>query len=1362
MLDFFIVATKTTKNGLEVYPKFLVKRTKDLMIRGGEFYAVWNEDLGLWSTSEFDLIQMIDRELDIWYEANKESLAPGARVLHMWDSDSGSIDRWNKYCQSQMRDNFVQLDDFVTFSNTVVTRTDYRSKRLPYPLVECETPAWDKIVGTLYDEEERHKIEWAIGSIFAGKSTDIQKFMVFYGAPGSGKSTILNIIQMLFGEYSSTFVAKDLTSSTNAFCLEAFKNNPLVSIEHDGQLSRIEDNTKLNSLVSHEYMTVNEKYKSVYTSKFRTFLFIGTNKPVKITDSKSGILRRLIDVHPSGNLIPYREYNKLMKQVEFELGGIAMKCMNVFTDDPDIYNEYIPIRMMDATNDFYNFLRENFYGLSRQKDISLKDIWEMYKAYCQEANVPYVLPKRVFREELKTYFKEFYERNPEGRHQRDWYKGFLVEKFPDLCESEEEKPVEKIPGWVNPENLIEQDSLLDIFCSGCKAQYATEEGTPRMAWDNVQTKLRDLDTHQLHYLSLPEAHIVIDCDIKDADGNKDINANMAFAQSLPPTYCEMSKGGGLHCHYIYAGDPSKLADILAEHIEIKKFTGKQAIRRKLTRCNNLPIATISSGLPLKGEKRVVNISTVMTEDRLRKLIEKNIRKEIHPDTTSSIHFIKKLLDDAQADGLHYDLRDMENTVQNFAARSSNQASHCLALCLDMKFYSGEEFDDGLIEDSDAPICFFDVEIFPNLFILCNKLDGEKNTVVKMINPDPSLVREFIMAPTKKIGFNCRRYDNHIIYAYAFRNYSIEDLYILSGRIINSRMSKYFFGEAYNISYTDIYDFASAGNKKSLKKLEIEMGIHHKEFPHPWNEPLAEEYWEEASDYCANDVVATEAAFYYLAADWKARLILADIAKMSPNNTTNQLTTKIIFGSNKMPQNEFNYRDLSKPVRPDDPIISNMGDREYRIFDNRGQPTYQTWHGEDLPKGYSLLPFFPGYKYDYGKSIYMDTEIGEGGYVYAEPGMYRYISLLDVASMHPSSIIAECLFGPRYTAIFKSIVDGRLDIKHGDFDEALKLFEGALEKWLKDADDASGLADALKTAINSAYGLTSAKFENPFRDIRNIDNIVAKRGALFMRTLQEEVAKRGFHVVHIKTDSIKIPGATDELIEWVIAYGKEFGYTFEYEAQYDCMTLVNDAVYIARYDDQGVRNKGGKKAGQWTATGKQFAVPYVFKTLFTHEELTLDDLTEVFTVKETAIYMDMNQNYPDVSMAEKQLKKIDRDDPANDPEVARLKDEIAKGHNYIFVGRVGCFCPVSRDAGGALYRRTENKYGDTTYAAVQGTTGYYWADYEVVKELGYGDKIDYSYFDSLAKKAMDAIENYGSFDWFVNHDVHDPYTEILPF
>ena len=302
MIDFLMISSRSKKNGvIEIYPKFIIKKSSDLMIRGGDFYAIWMEERGLWSTDEQDALQLIDKELDIYAKENKEKFDAHVKVLHMWDAESGMIDSWHKYCQKQMRDNFHTLDDKLIFSNTDTTKEDYASKRLTYPLEDGDYSAWDKLIGTLYSPDERHKIEWSIGSIVSGESKNIQKFMVFYGSAGTGKSTILNIVQQLFEGYYSVFDARALGSSSNSFALEAFKTNPLVAIQHDGDVSRIEDNTRVNSLVSHELMTVNEKFKAAYSNRFNCFLYMGTNKPVKITDAKSGLIRRLIDVSPTGN-----------------------------------------------------------------------------------------------------------------------------------------------------------------------------------------------------------------------------------------------------------------------------------------------------------------------------------------------------------------------------------------------------------------------------------------------------------------------------------------------------------------------------------------------------------------------------------------------------------------------------------------------------------------------------------------------------------------------------------------------------------------------------------------------------------------------------------------------------------------------------------------------------------------------------------------------------------------------------------------------------------------------------------------------------------------------------------------------------
>lgn len=88
MIDFLMISTRSTKRGvIEIYPKFIIKKSSDLMIRGGDFYAIWLEDRGLWSTDEQDALQLIDRELDKYAEENRKNFDSSIKVLHMWDSN---------------------------------------------------------------------------------------------------------------------------------------------------------------------------------------------------------------------------------------------------------------------------------------------------------------------------------------------------------------------------------------------------------------------------------------------------------------------------------------------------------------------------------------------------------------------------------------------------------------------------------------------------------------------------------------------------------------------------------------------------------------------------------------------------------------------------------------------------------------------------------------------------------------------------------------------------------------------------------------------------------------------------------------------------------------------------------------------------------------------------------------------------------------------------------------------------------------------------------------------------------------------------------------------------------------------------
>lgn len=1342
-MDFLEITEAETKKGTEIYPSFIVdNKTKDLMIRGtrpSDFRAVWVEEKGLWSTDEQDLINLVDHELDKYYEEHRGKWERKPRILYMRRGNNKMIDAFHHYCREQMRDNSHPLDEKLIFSDQKTTRRDYASKKLGYPLAEGSITAYDRIISTLYSEEERHKIEWAIGAIVHGDSKRIQKFMVFYGPPKSGKSTIINIIEKLFDGYYCVFDAKSLGSANAQFALEPFRINPLVAIQHDGDLSHIEDNTRLNSIVSHEKMLVNEKHKGQYEMRFNCFLFMGTNKPVRITDGKSGLLRRLIDVTPKGKeKLPKKEYDALMKMIDFELGAIAWHCQQVYLDDPDYYDDYVPLNMLDASNDFYNFILDKYYQYKKDDSVALKTAYDDYKAYCEIGNIR-PLKMNEFKEELKNYFDKHMDRITldDGTRIRNYFTGFRYDKF-------EEKWKKK--GTANEKTTNEtwlkfncEKSLLDDMLADSPAQYAKEDGTPMKTWDSCFTKLSSIDTRKVHYVKVPLEHIIIDFDIPDENGNKSFEKNLEAASKWPPTYAELSKSGaGIHLHYIYQGDPMMLRDIYSEHVEIKHVpsTGNLfALRRKLTKCNDITVATLNTGLPIREKKKVMDFKSFTNDKALVTVIKQNLKKQNVPGTYNNIKLIYEDLEKAYESGMHYDVSSMYDDIKEFAENSSNHAAEAIKVVHKMKLRSKDVIEEETankevidISGPEKPIVFFDVEVYPNLLLICWKYPGKDKKVVRMYNPSPDEVLNLI-TNFRLIGFNCRRYDNHILYARSL-GYTLKKIYEISKGIIEKDPNA-FSREAYDISYTDVYDYSSV--KQSLKRFEIDLGIPHKEMELDWNKPVPEELWNKVGDYCDNDVIATEAVHYARKDDFTAREILADIAGMNVNSTTNTLTTRIIFGTERDPQKEFNYRNLAEPVSYERYAEYKQllgDDYEFHVFDNFGLPTYEVYKGGPLPDGYSILPFFPGYKFDAGKSTYLDQEIGEGGRVYSEPGMYGEVWDADVTSMHPHSIWAERLFGPKYSRKFYDLVDIRVAVKKaiktGDFSDASKLMDGKLAKWLTDADQASGLANALKIAINSVYGLTSAKFNNSFHDVRNKDNIVAKRGALFMTLLKQEVQKQGYQVCHIKTDSIKIPNWDEKIFDFVRKFGHEFGYNFETEYEFDRFCLVNDAVYIAHDKNwEAAAKKDPEIAWKkgWDATGTQFQIPYVFKTLFAKADIEFKDMCETKQVT-TSLYLDMDEDLPEGE------------------------------HDYRFVGRVGQFCPIRPGMGGGrLVREAVDKEGNIKYDSATGAKDYRWLESEDVRNSVYYkmdelyEIIDLGYYDRLVDQAVEDVSQYGDFDWF---------------
>ena len=900
--------------------------------------------------------------------------------------------------------------------------------------------------------------------------------------------------------------------------------------------------------------------------------------------------------------------------------------------------------MMYRTNDIFNFVQD--YRLILSKGLTIKQAHKMYNEWCEETDTRNVYKQYQLRDLLHDYFEEFHDQvMVDGVRLRSYFN-----KLKPLEEFNGAK-IERVPTPDKWLDLVEQPSILDDILKDEKAQYSSgnDQHPLKQAWDSVETTLGDLDTSREHYTKVPLHHIVLDFDLKDEHGRKNLDLNLGAAANLPPSYAEVSRGGnGLHIHYLYAGDVERLANRDEDGgYEIKSLLGGASLRRRLTKCNDLPIATISSGLPFREEK-VLSENTVKTERSLRGLIVRALGKDIHPGTKSNMDFIEQVLSDAYASDLVYDVSDMWDDILTFAMGSTNQKTRSIEIAMGLKLKSEEDVPAEPVGE-DRPIVYFDCEVYPNLFAIgWIYEDAPDEQIVKLLNPTPAEVQE-LFDKFRLVGFYNRAYDAHILWARTL-GYDNESLFKLSQSMINEKNRGVMFGAAYSACYADVYDYSS--DKKSLKKWMVELGLPHVEMDIPWDEDVPEDRVGDVLDYMGNDVLATREVARFCAGDFKARQILAELSGLEVINPTRQHTEKLIFGGEKDVDSHLVYTDL------------------HRMF-----------------PGYAFDKFAPGKE----KSTYRGESVGEGGLVRSKPGMYENVALLDVASMHPTSIVELNLFG-KYTDKFKNLMDIRLALKSGDVDEAVKI-DNRIEKFVKEPGDAKALAGALKLVINSVYGYTAASFPNKFRDPNNVDNIVAKRGALFMMDLKDYVEDLGFEIVHIKTDSVKIPNATPELIADVQEFGRKYGYEFEHEATYDKFCLVNDAVYVAYNVEDGEK--------KWIAVGAQFKNPVVFKTLFSKEELSWADYVEVKQVTKGSIYL---------LAPETDIKT--------------------------FVGKFGAFVPTK--SGRVLLRIDGEKEH-----AVTGTSGYLWEPEDLARSSEMD--VDMDYFQELVNDGISTINQFGSYE-----------------
>ena len=471
----------------------------------------------------------------------------------------------------------------------------------------------------------------------------------------------------------------------------------------------------------------------------------------------------------------------------------------------------------------------------------------------------------------------------------------------------------------------------------------------------------------------------------------------------------------------------------------------------------------------------------------------------------------------------------------------------------------ERFFEKYYEVPDSELVFFDTEVYKNLFILVTKRHADKNCKA-YVNP-PLKVLEEIIHPFCKywIGYNNNFYDNLILYKLkkllkSNQNYSVimPELKNFSDGIINKYDKSIEYGKI--TTYLDFYKLCP--KDKSLSKLKYELGYPCLETPYSFDVDIQPDQIEECVNYCVNDVLGLEYAFfqpqYYQ--KYLAHKNLCKMVDIQVSNSTNTTTGVLIFGhtSNLWRKSQLKLPNLTE-------YINNIPGYENAKFEAQESETGLN-----------------------GVFINGDTKtvINRGGENKALPGKYTNVVSLDVDSMYVTTFINTGYFGD-FTERIKQLRDVRLALKRKDLPEVHRLYKEFGEFITNEHIDFKLASDMLKLCLNSLYGLSSANFDNFMKLEQNDTNLIANLGNIMMNELYRICTEeKGWTVVHIKTDGIKIVNCTEEMINFCIEFAKSWGYNFSIDEKYKEFLIIDKANYIGVTEEGKISSRGELFNNNW--------------------------------------------------------------------------------------------------------------------------------------------------------------------------------------
>jgi len=274
------------------------------------------------------------------------------------------------------------------------------------PKADC--PMWKQFVREImdYKAEIIRFVQTAAGWSLSGDTSE-QTMFILYGTGANGKSTFLNTIMYLLGEYAlatptETFMKKNGDNYSNDVArLRGTRFVTTTEVEQGRRMSE----PLIKKITGNDEMTARFLYGEFFNFKPTCKIFMATNHKPVIKGADYGIWRRI-------KLIPFNTRiteEKQDKHLEMKLREEASGILNWLLEGMAIWQQErlkTPKAVLFATDEYRgemdvigNFIQEKCLQV-KEMTITIKKLYKAYSDWCDE-NHEHPVSERFFTLRLK-------------------------------------------------------------------------------------------------------------------------------------------------------------------------------------------------------------------------------------------------------------------------------------------------------------------------------------------------------------------------------------------------------------------------------------------------------------------------------------------------------------------------------------------------------------------------------------------------------------------------------------------------------------------------------------------------------------------------------------------------------------------------------------------------------------------------------------------------------------------------------------------------------------------------------------------------------------------------------------------------